>query len=820
MNFFIRNPAFLLLAAAAFLLTSCETRERSATVGGNTAPVRITADPERCVIVLPAKVDSVKRFAADELQRHLALITGVRPPILPAGAKAGASDFVFHVGIRLPGDARPLRPEEACCRVTPEGVYLYGDDTSRSVSGDVLDGALDVKGTRAGTLSAVYLFLEESLGVRWLEPGDEGIAYAARSPLVLPASAYGWAPVLAQRTFRMSDSGSAQARAPALYPAELVVTEEAARKESQEGLVWLRRMRLGQNHKMNYRHAFGDWWEKYGKTNPEFFALTDRGKREPIHQPGRVKMCVSNAGLAREVVARWLREGGSRANPEINVCENDGGYGFCQCPGCRALDVPMPGEAFGDHLTDRYVHFANAVLAEARKHDPDVLVMFYAYSFFNRPPRRERLLPGVVPAIVPPFPLSPSGLRAFYGGWKRAGLTRCVLRPNDFHMDTGLPMGFEESLFDRLQVALAHGAEGIDHDSIHGYWACSGMAYYVQARAVADPGKPFAYWEEEYCAAFGAAREAVRDYHRHWRRVWDTRVMDACKELADSGAASNFRPAFHRTVARYYTEADFDRTDALLQGALARPLDPASRRRVETLLLANRHGRLTFRALASFNGGEAAGLTPADSVACAGELVRFRVANRDSLRMVWPSLFYREAISCFQPLLWQELFRRASAKEMLPLVWKGRVELQGGAAFEIGQMPPWTDSARWDDFRVDRFWRPDRLEEISPALAAADASKVKGVWYALRLRVPEALRGQELQMVFGGAGADCRVYVNGKEAGKRIAEKDNWRGPFSIRIDPALSGQAEDALVVFAAVRSGYGALYRPVWLAAQPKDK
>jgi len=62
--------------------------------------------------------------------------------------------------------------------------------------------------------------------------------------------------------------------------------------------------------------------------------------------------------------------------------------------------------------------------------------------------------------------------------------------------------------------------------------------------------------------------------------------------------------------------------------------------------------------------------------------------------------------------------------------------------------------------------------------------------------------------------------VNGKEAGKRKTEKENWRGPFSIRIDPALSGQAEDALVVFAAVRPGYGALYRPVWLAAQPRDK
>ncbi len=813
--FALRKAAPFLLAAGACLLYSCETRELTAAAGSGKAPARVTVDPARCVIVLPAKSDSVKRFAADDLQRHLELITGVRPPILPAGAQTGASNFVFHVGIRLAGDARPLKPEEARCRVTPEGVYLYGEDTVRPVSDDLLRGALDLKSTSAGTLSAVSLFLGEALGVRWLEPGEAGIAYTAQSPLVLPVAEYEWAPVLAQRTLRMSDSGLAQQRVPPFYPAEFTVTDEAAQAELRDGLVWQRRMRMGQNHKLNYRHAFGDWWEKYGQTHPEFFALTDRNTRAPIHQPNRIKMCVSSDGLAKEVVARWLREGGRRASPEINVCENDGGYGFCQCAGCRALDVPLPGEAFGEHLTDRYVHFANAVLTEARKHDPDVLVMFYAYSFFNMPPRRERLLPGVVPAVVPPFPLSPDELRDYYGAWRRAGMTRCVLRPNDFHVDTGLPMGFEKELFDRLQAALAHGAEGIDQDSIHNYWASSGIAYYVQARAIADPGRSFAHWEEEYCSAFGAARDAVRDYHRHWRSVWDTRVMAARKELADSGAATRFRPMFHRTVARYYTEADFDRTDALLQKALGGTLDPATRRRVEALLLANRHGRLTYRWLASAHGGEQAGVAPAESVACAEELVRFRSAHRNALRMCWASIFYRESISCFQPLLWRELFRRASAKEMLPLVWKGRLEVPGDTVPDLGREHPWADSSRWSDFRVDRFWLPGRLNEVSPALASADAANAKGVWYALRLRVPESWRGQELHLVFGGASADCRVFVNGKEAGKRKTEKENWRGPFSIRIDQALSGQAEEDVLVWAAVRSGFGALYSPVWLGA-----
>ena len=807
------SGALIGLVMTVLLVTSCSQRA-PLVVAERKAALEVKVDPAQAVIVLPSKVDSVKRFAAEELQHHLELITGVCPPILSVGEKAVASNFVFYVGSRRPGDDLPFKPEEARYCVTPVAVYLYGDDTRRPVTEDLRAGVLDLQITRAGTFSAVSLFLGEVLGVRWLEPGAKGIAYTAQDALVMPLTQSAWWPVLAQRTLRMSNSGAAQGRTATFYPPKLMLSEAEVQAEILDGLVWLRRMRLGQNHKMNYRHAFGDWWDKYGTTNPEFFALTDRKKRAPIHQPNRIKMCVSSTGLVHEVVARWLREGGSRVNPEINVCENDGGYGFCQCDACRALDVSLPGEAFGTHLTDRYVHFANAVLTEARKHDPQVLVMFYAYSFFNMPPRRERLLPGVVPAIVPPFPLTAEDLRAFYGAWKRAGLTRCVLRPNDFHVDTGLPMGFEEALFDRLQVALEHGAEGIDQDSIHNHWACSGLAYYVQARAIAEPDKTFEHWEAEYCATFGAAQTVVRDYYRHWRNIWNTRVMQAHKELADSGAASNFRPMFHRNVSRYYSEADFNRTDALLQQALALKLDHSVRSRLENLLLANRHGRLTYRALASYHSRESLDdVKPEESVACAEELVRFRVAHQRDLRMVWASIFYREAISCFQPFVWQELFSQASSKVLLPLVWKG--QLEGKGASTTGPAQSWADYAQWRDFRVDRFWQTARLAEICPTLTADEVATAKSVWYALNLRIPEGMRGAPLYLVFGGAGAECQVFVNGVEAGKQTPANDNWRGPFSIRIDQALSGKAEELIVIKASLRNNYGALYCPVWLMA-----
>ena len=73
-------------------------------------------------------------------------------------------------------------------------------------------------------------------------------------------------------------------------------------------------------------HGFGDWWEKYSKTNPDFFALQPDGTRSPKDQ--------------------WLAEVDEqlRENPTLrvfNTSENDGyGFGHCVCKECQAKDRP------------------------------------------------------------------------------------------------------------------------------------------------------------------------------------------------------------------------------------------------------------------------------------------------------------------------------------------------------------------------------------------------------------------------------------------------------------------------------------------------
>ena len=149
-------------------------------------------------IVIPKESDSIKRFAALELQKHLRLITGHDFTITNEIGEASKS---FMVGIKPESDQEPLGDEEARYLVTEKLVYLYGDDQIRRRRGSDQNNALDSKRNRAGTLFAVYNFLENELGIHWIEPGDHqcdrgtGLTPAVR-PSPLPCGAGGlWVPV-------------------------------------------------------------------------------------------------------------------------------------------------------------------------------------------------------------------------------------------------------------------------------------------------------------------------------------------------------------------------------------------------------------------------------------------------------------------------------------------------------------------------------------------------------------------------------------------------------------------------------------------------
>ena len=619
-------------------------------------------DADDVAIVVRSDANEIARFAGQELQRHLGLILGQKPRIETASRTGGLN---FYVGVRPPNDAEPFQQlEEARYTIDDNGVYLYGDDEV-VFTYDALEYNVTKSGAiahnRMGTLFAVYFFLEEELGVRWIEPGDAGISYERRQRLEFTPKRRVWRTHCPYERRIRSYVWDGASRPSASVPKAFLSTKPQAAERRAELEIWQRRMRLGTGRPLRFGHAFSGWWAKYGEEHPEYFALNGKGVRGPMdpQRPDRVKICTSNPGVVRQAVADWLkarRRHPAYAQEALCVAVNDGGgHGadeFCHCEPCQNLDVRRPGEPFGRHLTDRYMYLASQALAAAREHDPAALVTAYAYASVLQPPRRQRVQEGIVLKFVPRYNEPFERTEALYKGWQAMGCRAMLFRPNDCCSDFGLPMGFEQRLFEHQQLAIQYGARGMDHDCCYGFWTgVSSLAYYVLSRAHIDPSRDFSYWENHYADAFGAAKEDVKAFHRYWRDKFNTVILPTDQKAQDIVDGIPEGRGFLRwsgqgtmaaSIDEFYSDRDFDVTDSILGRARKRVADdPVRRRLIDRLVLANRHSRLTFAVLRA--------VAVADMVNAAvkaDELMEFRTAHQGDIRMNWHHLFRLHAGTC------------------------------------------------------------------------------------------------------------------------------------------------------------------------------
>lgn len=766
----------------------------------------IKVAPDKAVIVLPENADKVKQEAAQELKKHLDLVGGGDTEMVATG-KAPEGKYAFYVGIPKPGDAREMKPEEARWSVDPKAVYLYGNDERGK-----------------GTLFAVYGFLEDELGIRWVEPGDVGIAYQKQSPLKLESGEFHWIPQLVYRSIRQGLRKQKLPRPSKNYPETdaFLISDEAFLAKVDDTIQWRARMRMG-GLRPGGSHAFAKWWEKYGKTHPEYFALNKFGKREPVplgkaeQTDAFVKICPSNPKVAEQVIADWLPTKDRTAMVDVGV--NDGSENFCKCEACQALDVPKEGEKPMTHLTDRYVHLANEVAREARKHRPDAYAAMYAYLATLYPPRKLKLEPNIVVQLVPYIdPLDVDVVKEHLEGWKNAGATKVAFRPN-YHpkyMTTILPLGIEKQMFDVFQVAVANGCISAEYDSLVENWPVTAVTDYILAHAMSDPSKPFEYWEDHYCKGYGAAADEVKEYFRFWRNeVWEKRLKPDVVKLGNKGGAGDFSRGLLWNLGDYYKEEDFARAAAILDRAAAKADTPAEKDRVKQLQMANEHARLFYQAVVA---------KPEDKAEFAEALMAFRKKHKDDLRLLWRGIIANEIGNGDLTGLRIADEMRGYAKPWLKtdLFWKFQIDPRDVGLKEKWQDKTWDALSGWSDFRTDRFWeRQFELDEPNnlPEELARQIFTYDGIaWYATQHAVPSDWKGREIFLRFGAVDDSCQVFVNGKLAGERIFKEPNdWKTPFEIRIDPYIDWNRDQQLItVRVKDQSGVGGIWRPVWIVSK----
>ena len=601
--------AFLgFLAPAAFSLFNM-----SCTARADTCTLVLNGKPQAAIVIRDSPYPS-EVLAAQELQYHIERATGAKLGIFTEPQRPTNVSATVYIGDCKETERKGLHPSQ----MAPNASLTTTIGADLFFAGNDGDGQALLDSTRAGSLQAIYNFLETRLGVRWLWPGKLGEVIPPRTDLVVSNLRERYAPALIHSRLRSGGSLSG--------PPEAWSSVASHGRYYQDEVVWIRRHHFSRSIAMDLRHSFTGYWARFGNDHPEYFNLLPDGTRrsDPLYERGEpnfVSMNVSEPGLWRQIVSDWKAHR-SAFDPNIDASENDT-YGKDMTPRTLAWDAPDPSlrfpwkervqrakeayarkdpqwaDALGS-LSDRYAKFWLAVQREAQKDDLNVTVMGLAYDNYVEPPINTKLndhiLVGIVPYLY--FPYSDAmraNLRKIWDGWNHAG-ARLMYRPNLFLDGHNMPIFYARKFAEDYTYAYQHGMVATDFDSLTGQWATQGPNLYVLGRLNDHPDWPADKILDEYYSAFGPAKAEVRAYFTHWEHVTDGAKQER------SGIFQ-----FYEKAANIYTPAVMAEGRRLLDQAIkAAESSPVAKERVAFLDLGFQHVQLTLAAEAARKRGNSA----------------------------------------------------------------------------------------------------------------------------------------------------------------------------------------------------------------------
>lgn len=298
-------------------------------------------------VTLPANPTESQRFAAEELEKYVRLITG-------AGLSA-------KVVIDSPD------PE-----LGDEGFRLY-----------VAEESLHIVGGKRGALYGVYEVLERFGGCGWYSATCEVIPRA--TAFAVPRNL----DVTEKPAFPMrSTNRSAIPKNPA-FAAHLRFNGLIPTMDEKHGGVAYRFVRGGAGfcHTFDAQISPKVWYDSH----PEYFCLRD-GKRRggSIVQP-----CLTNPDVLLIVISNVLESVAKEPDANVvSVSQNDN-CNYCQCERCAAVDAEEESHC------GTLLRFVNAVAAEVEKVRPDMLVQTLAYQYTKPLPKLTRPRRNVMVCFCP-----------------------------------------------------------------------------------------------------------------------------------------------------------------------------------------------------------------------------------------------------------------------------------------------------------------------------------------------------------------------------------------------------------------------------------
>lgn len=516
-------------------------------------------------LVLAADATPRNREAAKDLADAIRKISGAEVKIIEA-SPAEAPERAVWIGLQ-PG-LEKLFPGVDLKLTQPEEVRIVSSENHLLIAGrDLFDPKLLGKDEsndqwEYGTANAVYTFIQEPLGVRWLFPGPVGTEYPASAVITVPPTNFRYHP---QFQMRMG-----------------IFAGSRRDRNGEETTEWMRHQRLLLDSlDANAGHPFVEWWDTYGASHPEFFALQPDGTRGtfPV-KPGHLKLCQGEP----KVWEAWLKETEEtiKENPMqtvFSVSENDGsGSGLCVDPRSQAWDPPMTeGTPLVTYnyahnvrlerppISDRYITFANKLddLLMAKYPDSNFNVAVSAYGGVGRPaPLVAKPNDNVIILGVHNFLLRGKAEReqemANFDAWSNV-TKKLIWRPN-LGGSSGIHWGTTDVAFTRVAHDFKWVAErhtiGIFIDTLWNHWGTQGPLYYLMAQLAWNPDADPDAIVKDFCErSYGPAGKTMLSY---WR------LMEEMRNRIEDESPTRWRML---ESPRFYTAEFFKKAQDMLTQA-------------------------------------------------------------------------------------------------------------------------------------------------------------------------------------------------------------------------------------------------------------
>ena len=337
----------------------------------NAYAVAGSARPIINVVVPSGEMTQFEKTARNELRTYLAKVTDQKVNVVGEDAADGVGNAIYL------GRTRFAAANGIDCGVLNDEEWVL-----KEIGGNlVVAGGGDV-----GVLFASYHLLEDIVGIRWLDPTDEG-------EFVPPRRQFDWTGI--------NLKGCPKLRYRHIY---LVPGESGYRFLARNRATTGRSVYGGVSAAHTIYTSLGDASEirRLFKEHPEWFPLID-GKRychlERADGAAQSQFCFTNPELAAYWAAKlreWIvkdraaaTKAGRKPPMYYAIDQNDCFDGFCRCDACAAI-AAREGSNAGILLD-----FANRIAAALGQEFPDVKFQMMALHSTEKPPAMMKAAPNV-----------------------------------------------------------------------------------------------------------------------------------------------------------------------------------------------------------------------------------------------------------------------------------------------------------------------------------------------------------------------------------------------------------------------------------------